>query len=214
MSDATWLCCAAATTSPACWSIPLQALASNIGAPPTDPGPRGRMPASIAPPTRLLKELRAICSERRDRADLRRGLRRLRLAPGGAQEYFGVAADIVTYGKTVGAASRRRRVRHHRFMKRLRGPPATSASRAGPPIPPYVMAAIERILLHLEEPEMRALYRDLDATWRGGRPRSIERLASAAALQSRTCRRSGRLPHQASRYNWMLQYYLKARAWP
>jgi glutamate-1-semialdehyde 2,1-aminomutase len=25
-----------------------------------------------------------------------------RLAPGGAQEYFGVEADIVTYGKTVG----------------------------------------------------------------------------------------------------------------
>ena len=25
-----------------------------------------------------------------------------RLAPGGAQEYFGVAADMVTYGKTLG----------------------------------------------------------------------------------------------------------------
>jgi len=43
-----------------------------------------------------------------------------RLAPGGAQEYFGVEADIVT------TARRRRRLPvgvvcgHHRFMKRFR----------------------------------------------------------------------------------------------
>ena len=35
------------------------------------------------------------------RADCRRGLRGFRLAAGGAQEYFGVRADMVTYGKSL-----------------------------------------------------------------------------------------------------------------
>jgi glutamate-1-semialdehyde 2,1-aminomutase len=38
----------------------------------------------------------------RHRADLRRGLRGLPPGAGGAQEYFGVQADMVTYGKTLG----------------------------------------------------------------------------------------------------------------
>ena len=38
----------------------------------------------------------------RHRADLRRGVRRLPAGAGGAQEYFGVRADMVTYGKTLG----------------------------------------------------------------------------------------------------------------
>ena len=38
----------------------------------------------------------------RHRADLRRGVRRLSARRGGAQEYFGVRADLVTYGKTLG----------------------------------------------------------------------------------------------------------------
>src|SRR5215469_6643303 len=49
-----------------------------------------------------LKELRAVCSERRIVLIFDEVFVGFRLARGGAQEYFGVPADLVTYGKSVG----------------------------------------------------------------------------------------------------------------
>ena len=48
-----------------------------------------------------LRQLRELCSAYGHSADLRRSLYRLSPRPGGAQEYFGVRADMVVYGKTV-----------------------------------------------------------------------------------------------------------------
>jgi glutamate-1-semialdehyde 2,1-aminomutase len=49
---------------------------------------------------------------------------------------------------------------------------------------------------------MQALYRDLDATWAGGRPRSIEDWRARPAPAGRPpVVDLDRLPHQASRYN-------------
>src|SRR5262245_10483943 len=49
-----------------------------------------------------LKRLRAVCSERGIVLIFDEVFVGFRLAPGGAQEYFGVRADMVTYGKTLG----------------------------------------------------------------------------------------------------------------
>jgi glutamate-1-semialdehyde 2,1-aminomutase len=77
---------------------------------------------------------------------------------------------------------------------------------------PYVMAAMQVFLEHLERPELRARYRDLDETWnrRAGllnrRMREAGLPVQVANLQSvwTVCYT------QPSRYNWMLQYYLRA----
>ena len=52
--------------------------------------------------TRWLEKLRAVCSERGIVLIFDEVFLGFRLAPGGAQEYFGVRADMVTYGKTLG----------------------------------------------------------------------------------------------------------------
>jgi glutamate-1-semialdehyde 2,1-aminomutase len=49
-----------------------------------------------------LKELRKVCNERGIVLIFDEVFVGFRLEPGGAQEYFGVAADLVTYGKTLG----------------------------------------------------------------------------------------------------------------
>ena len=52
--------------------------------------------------TDWLKRLRAVCTERGIVLIFDEVFVGFRLAPGGAQEYFGVRADLVTYGKTLG----------------------------------------------------------------------------------------------------------------
>jgi glutamate-1-semialdehyde 2,1-aminomutase len=196
---------------------PLQALHPNIGAPADTTLVHSRPDASVgrAAYAAWLKQLRAICSERAIVLIFDEVFVGFRLAPGGAQEYFGVAADIVTYGKTVGGGFPVGVVCGlHRFMKRFRDdrPADICFARGTFNSHPYVMAAMNEFLLHLDRPEMQALYRDLDATW----------AARAAALNQRLGERG--LPLQvahlssiwtvchtkSSRYNWMLQYYLKA----
>jgi glutamate-1-semialdehyde 2,1-aminomutase len=196
---------------------PLQALHPNIGAPADTTLVHSRPDASVgrAAYTAWLKQLRTICSERAIVLIFDEVFVGFRLAPGGAQEYFGVAADIVTYGKTVGGGFPVGVVCGlHRFMKRFRDdrPADICFARGTFNSHPYVMAAMNEFLLHLDRPEMQALYRDLDATW----------AARAAALNQRLGERG--LPLQvahlssiwtvchtrSSRYNWMLQYYLKA----
>ena len=59
-----------------------------------------------------LKALRAACTERNIVLIFDEVFVGFRLAKGGAQEYFGVRADLVTYGKTLGGGlPDRRRLR-------------------------------------------------------------------------------------------------------
>ena len=84
---------------------PLQALHPNAAAPGDCALRRQRPPrrASTAPPTpRGCSALREVCSERGIVLIFDEVFVGFRLAPGGAQEYFGVRADMVTYGKTLG----------------------------------------------------------------------------------------------------------------
>ncbi len=162
-----------------------------------------------------LKQLRAVCTERGIVLIFDEVFVGFRLAPGGAQDYFGVRADLVTYGKTLGGGLPIGAVcgRKH-LMKRFRDdrPADICFARGTFNSHPYVMAAANEFLRRLEEPAIDALYRDLDEIWD----------RRAAALNQRL--RDAALPVQVanlssiwticytrpSAYNWMFQYYLRA----
>jgi glutamate-1-semialdehyde 2,1-aminomutase len=77
---------------------------------------------------------------------------------------------------------------------------------------PYVMGAMHEFLRQLETPAIRALYDGLDERWNArvaalnarlrakGLPVEVENLSSIWTTRYT----------QPSRYNWMLQYYLRA----
>src|SRR5262249_33739272 len=138
-----------------------------------------------------------------------------RLAPGGAQEYFGVRADLVTYGKTlggglpVGVLCGRKN-----FMRRYRPerPADICFARGTFNSHPYVMGAMQVFLEHMATPEIRLLYDGLDERWNARAARMNNRLAEAG-VPVRVANLSSIWTvcyTQPSRYNWMLQYYLRA----
>ncbi len=138
-----------------------------------------------------------------------------RLAAGGAQEYFGVQADLVTYGKTLGGGLPVGVVCGRRaFMKRFRDdrPADICFARGTFNSHPYVMGAMREFLVHLDTPEAQALYRGLDDTWNGRAQLLNERL-QREGLPVRVANLSSIWTvcyTQPSRYNWLLQYYLRA----
>ncbi len=196
---------------------PVQALYPNMAAPADSTLVASRPDRSVdrASYTAWLKALRAVCSERGIVLIFDEVFLGFRLAPGGAQEYFGVKADIVTYGKTVGGGFPIGVVcGQHRFMKRYRDdrPVDICFARGTFNSHPYVMAAMNEFLLHLESPGMQALYRDLDATW-AARTASLNRRLAGRGLPLHIAALSTvwTVCHtRPSRYNWMLQYYLRA----
>ena len=73
------------------------------------------------------------------------------------------------------------------------------------------MAAMNEFLVHLETPEMHALYRDLDATWQQ-RGASLNRRLAERGLPITIAHLSSVWTvcyTASSRYNWMFQYYLR-----
>ena len=83
---------------------PLQALHPNQGAPGDSSLMAGRKPTAFdrTAYTHWLQQLRQVCSDRGIVLIFDEVFMGFRLAPGGAQAYFGVKADLVTYGKTLG----------------------------------------------------------------------------------------------------------------
>src|SRR5271156_2074820 len=115
-----------------------------------------------------LKQLRAVCTERGIVLIFDEVFVGFRLAPGGAQDYFGVRADMVTYGKTVagglpvgvlcGLAQFMRRFREDR-------PADICFARGTFNAHPYVMGAMHEFLQRIDTEAIRGMYRDLDAVW-------------------------------------------------
>jgi glutamate-1-semialdehyde 2,1-aminomutase len=162
-----------------------------------------------------LKRLREICTERNIVLIFDEIFVGFRLAKRGAQDYFGVRADLVTYGKTLGGGLPIGVVcGRGELMKRFRDdrPADICFARGTFNAHPYVMAAMNEFLRHLQTPEAQACYRDLDRTWDDRAARLNERLR-AEALPVEIANMSSiwtvcyTLP---CRYNWMLQYYLRA----
>jgi glutamate-1-semialdehyde 2,1-aminomutase len=197
---------------------PLQALHPNANAP-SDSMLLGSDRAARfdrAAYTEWLKKLRAVCTERGIVLIFDEVFVGFRLAPRGAQEYFGVSADMVTYGKTlggglpVGVLCGRKNL-----MKRFRDdrPADICFARGTFNAHPYVMTAMNEFLHRLETPEVRALYKNLDDTW-NERARRVNARLAEESLPARVENLQTIwtvLYTQPGRYNWMLQFYLRAQ---
>jgi glutamate-1-semialdehyde 2,1-aminomutase len=196
---------------------PLQALHPNSGAPGDstliDSGREAHFDRAAY--AAWLAQLREVCSARGIALIFDEVFVGFRLGIGGAQEYFGVRADMVTYGKTVagglpvgvlcGLAKFMRRFREER-------PADICFARGTFNSHPYVMGAMCEFLTRLETDAVRSLYRDLDTVWNARAQALNERLA-AARLPVRVANLSSIWTiyyPSPSRYNWMFQYYLRA----
>jgi len=163
---------------------------------------------------RWLQRLRRVCTERGIVLIFDEIFVGFRLAPGGAQEYFGVRADLVTYGKTVGGGLPVGVVCGRKnLMKRYREdrPVDICFARGTFNAHPYVMATMDEFLTRMETPEIKAMYANLDETW-NSRASELNRRLEEGNLPVRVANLSTIWTvfyTQPSRYNWMLQYYLR-----
>jgi glutamate-1-semialdehyde 2,1-aminomutase len=164
--------------------------------------------------TRWLQDLRSVCTERGIVLIFDEVFVGFRLAPGGAQEYFGVRADMVTYGKTVaGGLPIGVLCGRSRFMRRFREdrPADICFARGTFNSHPYVMGSMAEFLDKLDSAPVRALYQGLEV-W-DARARALNERMAAENLPVRVANLSTIWTIyyvQPSRYNWMLQYYLRA----
>ena len=202
---------------------PLQALHPNAGAPADGTLLTSDRAAGVdrARYAEWLQRLARVCRERGIVFILDEVFVGFRLAYGGAQEYFGVRADLVTYGKTVGGGFPIGVVcGRGELMRRFRDerPSDICFARGTFNAHPYVMCAMNAFLRRLDEPApdgappLKAGYPLVDPTW-------TERFA---ALNARLAAEElpVRIVHLASiatvvytrpgRYNWLLQFYLRA----
>jgi glutamate-1-semialdehyde 2,1-aminomutase len=196
---------------------PLQALHPNANAPGdsslVDSSRKGRYDRAAY--GEWLGALRQICTERNIVLIFDEVFVGFRLAPGGAQEYFGVRADMVTYGKSlagglpVGVVCGRKDL-----MRRFRDdhPADICFARGTFNSHPYVMMAMDEFLTRLDDPAFRTVYSGLDETW-DSRARQFNEMMTAQDLPVRVSNLSSIwMVHytEPSRYNWMFQYYLRA----
>ena len=164
--------------------------------------------------TAWLKQLRQVCSERGIVLIFDEVFVGFRLAAGGAQEYFGVAADMVTYGKTLGGGLPVGVVCGRReLMKRYREerPADICFARGTFNAHPYVMAAMQVFLERLQTPALRALYDGLDDVW-NRRARLLNDRLQEAGVPVQVANLSTIWTvfyTEPSRYNWMFQFYLR-----
>jgi glutamate-1-semialdehyde 2,1-aminomutase len=164
--------------------------------------------------TRWLQQLRDVCTRRGIVLIFDEVFTGFRLAHRGAQAYFGVQADMVTYGKTLGGGLPVGVLcGRHQLMQRFKDQqPANIAFARGTfNSHPYVMAAMNVFLRRVDEPYYQQLYRDADALWNARAEQLNEQLA-AARLPVRVANLHSIwtvLYTEPSRYNWMFQFYLR-----
>ena len=196
---------------------PLQALHPNANAPSdgslVDSSRKGGVDRAAY--SEWLKKLREVCTERNIVLIFDEVFVGFRLAPGGAQDYFGVRADMVTYGKSLGGGLPIGVVCGRKeLMRRFRDdrPADVCFARGTFNSHPYVMAAMDEFLSRLESENFRAVYNDLDDIW-NGRAKMLNAALAAEGLPVQVANLSSIWMvnyTEPSRYNWMLQYYLRA----
>jgi glutamate-1-semialdehyde 2,1-aminomutase len=165
--------------------------------------------------TTWLKRLRKVCTQNGIALIFDEVFVGFRLAPGGAQAYFGVQADMVTYGKSLGGGFPVGVVcGRSAWMKRFREdrPADICFARGTFNAHPVVMGAMNAFLKRLETPEIQSIYLNLDATWNARAERLNQRLQrSKLPLRVSNLSSIWTLTYEEpSRYNWMLQFYLRA----
>ena len=164
--------------------------------------------------TTWLRQLRQVCTERGIALIFDEVFLGFRLARGGAQAYFGVQADLVTYGKTLGGGFPVGVVcGKSTWMRRWRDerPADICFARGTFNAHPVVMGAMSAFLDQLDTTEVRAIYEGLDESW-NARAQRFNAAMKDHDLPVRAANMSSvwTLSYtQPSRYNWMLQYYLR-----
>ena len=195
---------------------PLQALHTNANAPGdstlVDSSRRASYDREAY--TTWLKALRKVCTERCIALIFDEVFLGFRLAAGGAQAYFGVQADMVTYGKTLGGGFPVGVVcGKHEWMRRFneKRPADICFARGTFNAHPAVMGAMSAFLDQLETPAVQAIYEGLDERW-NARAALFNSTMTANGLPFQVANMSSvwtLFYTQPSRYNWMLQYYLR-----
>jgi glutamate-1-semialdehyde 2,1-aminomutase len=166
--------------------------------------------------TEWLKALREVCSARGIVLLFDEVFVGFRLAPGGAQEYFGVRADMVTYGKTLGGGLPIGAVCGRAdLMKRYRTerPADICFARGTFNSHPYVMASAGEFLKALEGDAIKAIYAQQASLW-DERAAHLNQRLQDAGLPVRVrnlCSIWTICYTQPARYNWMLQFYLRTQ---
>jgi len=195
---------------------PLQALHPNKGA----PGDSSLLDSSRKAffdreaYTKWLKELRQVCSDKGIVLIFDEVFIGFRLAPGGAQEYFGVKADMVTYGKTLGGGLPIGVVcgKKELMMRFKADKPADICFARGTfNSHPYVMGAMQVFLESLDTDPVKKMYSDLDVVW-DRRANDLNESLLSLNLPVKVVNMSSIWTicyTEPSRYNWMFQYYLK-----
>lgn len=161
-----------------------------------------------------LHQLRAVCDRSNVTLIFDEVYTGFRLAPGGAQEFFGVHADIVTYGKTVaggnpiGVVCGPKRLMNRTDTQKAARVAYVIGTFAGHP---SVMGSMNEFLSWQQQDETRAEYDKMHS--------EIERWAEATNRQLSEAGLPLQMNHFLSiwsmvftspgRYHWLLQYYLK-----
>ena len=161
-----------------------------------------------------LTQLRAVCTAKGIVLIFDEVFLGFRLAKGGAQEYFGIESDMVTYGKTLGGglpvgvicgkANLMRRFNDDR-------PADICFARGTFNAHPYVMGAMNVFLKRLDTPVVLAQYAALEETW-NSRAEKLNQEFKNHNLPIKVANMSTVwtvLIQSETRYNWMLQYYLR-----
>lgn len=165
--------------------------------------------------THWLKQIRDICTRRKIVLIFDEVFTGFRLAYRGAQEFYDIQADIVTYGKTLGGGLPVGVVcGRHDLMKRFKdeSPVNVSFARGTFNSHPYVMGAMNEFLNQIETPEIQEIYSQANELW-NTRFAQLNQLLEQKELPVKVvnihsiCTILYTLP---SRYNWMLQFYLRS----
>ena len=164
--------------------------------------------------TAWLHELRQVCTDKGIALIMDEVFLGFRLGKHGAQGYFGVEADMVTYGKTLGGGLPIGVVcGKSAWMKRFRDdrPGDICFARGTFNAHPTVMATMNVFLQRLDNPEVAQLLANASPVWSARMDKLNQRL------------RQAQLPVQVAgmetvwtvlydlpgRYHWLLQYYLR-----
>ena len=162
-----------------------------------------------------LRELREVCTACNIPLIFDEVFSGFRLARGGAQEYFGVQADVVVYGKTVAGGMPIGLVCGKKELMRRFDPghPMRIAYVIGTfSAHPLVMGAMNEFLRWLLQPATAKLYDEAKERCEQWVRSTNEKLA-AAFLPLRVVNLATVwtvLFKEPGRYNWLLQYYLRA----
>ncbi|MDE0853642.1 MAG: aminotransferase class III-fold pyridoxal phosphate-dependent enzyme, partial [Nevskia sp.] len=165
--------------------------------------------------TQWLAQIREVCTRRGIVLISDEVFAGFRLGHRGAQEYFSFQADMVTYGKTLGGGLPVGVLcGRAALMKRFKEaePANISFARGTFNSHPHVMACMAVFLERIRQPEYQDIYARADALW-NARVAGLNRSLAEAGLPVRLANMHSILTilySVPSRYNWMLQFYLRA----